>query len=157
MIDAIVSGGQTGADRAALDVASRFGIARAGWVPKDRWAEDGPIPVQYSGLRETASADPRCRTWCNVRDSDGTVVLFRYATSGGTRWTEQVCRTLQKPWLSLDLAVLSAPEAAQILQAWIRAEEIRRLNVAGPRASEDDRIHGLTYQVLVATLQDWRD
>ena len=73
MVDKVVSGGQTGADRAALEVARELGLATGGWVPRGRLAEDGVIPERYEGLRETASEDVACRTKRNVRDADATV------------------------------------------------------------------------------------
>ena len=101
MIRRIVSGGQTGADRAALDAARELGIETGGWVPRGRWAEDGRVPDCYPNMKETDSADPAMRTEHNVRDSDGTVVFSHGEVSGGTKWTMEVNGRLRKPLLRL--------------------------------------------------------
>ena len=97
MITRLISGGQTGADRAALDAARELGIETGGWVPRDRRAEDGRVPERYPNMKETDSADPAVRTECNVRDSDGTVVFSHGEVSGGTKWTVEVSGRLRKP------------------------------------------------------------
>ena len=148
MIRRIVSGGQTGADRAALDAAQALGIETGGWVPRSRRAEDGRIPDRYPNMKETASAEPAQRTELNVRDSDGTVVLCRGAVSGGTKWTVDVSRKLRKPMLRLDLATQPVKTAAHRLRAWSVTEGIEVLNVAGPRESEDGDIYGAVRSVL---------
>lgn len=148
MIKRIVSGGQTGADRAALDVAQALGIGTGGWVPRNRWAEDGRIPDRYPDMKETSSTDPAARTECNVRASDGTVVFSHGPVSGGTKWTLEAGGKLRKPMLHLDLATLSAQRAACRLLAWSVAEGIEVLNVAGPRASEDRDIYAGVRLVL---------
>ena len=129
----LVSGGQAGVDRAALDVALRIGLPCAGWCPRGRRAEDGPIAARYP-LRETASADYAERTRLNVRDSDGTLVLNRGVPVGGTRLTMRCTREAGRPLLVLDLA---APRrgAAALARAWIAENRIAALNVAGPRES----------------------
>lgn len=148
MIKRIVSGGQTGADRAALDAAQALAIETGGWVPRDRWAEDGRIPDRYPNMKETTSADPSARTECNVRDSDGTVVFSHGAVSGGTEWTVQAGRKLRKPMLRLDLATQPVETAAHRLLAWTMTEGIEVLNVAGPRESEDGGIYAAVRSVL---------
>ena len=107
MIRRIVSGGQTGADRAALDTARELGIETGGWVPLGRWAEDGRLPERYSNMLETNSADPAVRTEYNVRDSEGTVVFSHGEVFGGTKRTMQVSARLGRPVLRLDLATQS--------------------------------------------------
>ncbi len=92
----VVSGGQTGVDRAALDVAMERGMAAGGWCPAGRWAEDGPIPTDYL-LRETPSAEPAQRTEWNVRDSHGTLLLVTDAASAGTELTREAARWLGRP------------------------------------------------------------
>ena len=148
MIRRVVSGGQTGADRAALDAARELGIETGGWVPRGRWAEDGRVPGRYPNMKETESADPAARTERNVRDSDGTVVFSHGEVSGGTRWTVEVCGRLCKPLLRLDLSTRPVEAAADRLRGWTAAEGIEVLNVAGPRASEDAAIHGAVRTVL---------
>lgn len=132
MIDRIVSGGQTGVDRAALDAARALGLPGGGWCPRGRQAEDGPIDERYP-LRETPSSDYPQRTEWNVRDSDGTLVLTRGRPSGGTALTVALARRLGRPCLVLDLAAGADPEE---VRRWIDAEGISTLNIAGPRESQ---------------------
>ena len=126
----IVTGGQTGVDRAALDVALELGIACGGWCPKGRLAEDGAIPDRYP-LRETRSTRYARRTLVNVRDSDATLILAQAPLSGGTAYTEKVARELERPCLVVP------PDAAHVEQvrAWLADDEVLVLNVAGPRES----------------------
>lgn len=126
----IVSGGQTGVDRAALDVALRLGLPCGGWCPQGRRAEDGPIDPRYP-LRETPTAEYTERTEWNVRDSDGTLVLTRGTPSGGTAFTIEVARAYQRPCLVVDLR---KPAPVRLVRAWLSKHRIRVLNVAGPRA-----------------------
>src|SRR6266852_5932705 len=102
VISKIVSGGQTGVDRAALDVALELGIPCGGWCPKGRRAEDGSIPDHYP-LRETSTAFYPQRTEWNVRDSDGTLVLTLGRPDGGTALTIELARRLPKPFLAVNL------------------------------------------------------
>jgi hypothetical protein len=131
-----VSGGQTGVDRAALDVARALGISHAGWCPRGRWAEDGPIADDYA-LRETPAADPAQRTAWNVRDSDATLVLARGALRGGTALAADRARSLHRPLRVVDLA---APTDPGETTRWLAERAIRVLNVAGPRESESPGI-----------------
>lgn len=132
----IISGGQTGVDRAALDVAleraPRTDLEVGGWCPKGRWAEDGRIPARYP-LQETASADPAERTERNLRDSDATLVLCRGEPAGGTALTVTLARELGRPLRIVDLAGDAAH--ASVL-AWLRAQGVAVLNIAGPRESQ---------------------
>jgi hypothetical protein len=131
----IRSGGQTGVDRAALDFALDRGLPHGGWCPRGRRAEDGVIPARYR-LRETASAAYEERTRRNVRDSDATVIFSPgRALAGGTRLTREIARALGRPLLHLTAAG-DAAQAAARLRAFVRRHRVRRLNVAGPRASE---------------------
>jgi hypothetical protein len=132
----IVSGGQTGVDRAALDAALASGLACGGWCPRGRKAEDGPIDPAYP-LRETPSEDYAQRTEWNVRDSDGTLVLVRGRPSGGTAFTIDVARKLERPLLVVDLRDDPGPAAAR---GWIESEGVAVLNVAGPRESQQPGI-----------------
>ncbi len=126
----IVSGGQTGVDRAALDVALLLDFEIGGWCPRGRRAEDGPISQNYP-LAETTSAAYSQRTEANVRDSDATLILSRGRLSGGTALTRDTARTHKKPLLVLDLRT-ATPDDAVI---WIKRQAISVLNVAGPRES----------------------
>ena len=131
----IVSGGQTGVDRAALDWALEHGIPCGGWCPAGRLAEDGPIDERYP-LRETPSADTAQRTEWNVRDSDGTLILMLGAVAtGGTALTEKFAIDWNRPCL-----LLSKTEAVNPLEKlddFLERNSIATLNVAGPRASTE--------------------
>jgi hypothetical protein len=135
----IRSGGQTGADRAALDWAIRRAVPHGGWCPRGRTAEDGVIPPRYR-LRETPSTDSNQRTEWNVRDSDGTVIFSIGARlTGGSLFTQEAAMQLGKPWLHLAL-LRDARCAAARLRAFVRRHRIRVLNVAGPRASQQPEV-----------------
>jgi hypothetical protein len=136
----VVSGAQTGADRAALDVALEHGLEIGGWVPRGRAAEDGSIPDRYTGLEETESPDPAVRTACNVRDADATLIVSHGPLAGGSRLTADEASGLEKPLLHLDLAVRTHTEAVDRLREWLCGVDPAVLNVAGPRASEDPAI-----------------
>jgi hypothetical protein len=148
VVSKLVSGGQTGVDRAALDVALDLGIPCGGWCPRGRRADDGPIDLRYP-LRETPSAEYAQRTEWNVRDSDGTLVLTRGEPRGGTALTVDIATELGRPALVLDLARASDAEAAR---DWLRREEIRVLNVAGPRESGAPGIYQAALSFLRAAL-----
>ena len=136
MIERIVSGGQTGVDRAALDAAIALGIPCGGWCPRGRKAEDGWIDPRYP-LRETPSADYPQRTEWNVRDSDGTLVLTRGRPSGGTALTIALARRHERPLLVLDLE--RDPDPAEV-RRWAETKKVAVLNVAGPREGQQPGI-----------------
>jgi hypothetical protein len=148
----IVSGGQTGADRAAWDVALERGLAIGGWVPRGRLAEDGAIPDRYAGLRETESADPAVRTSRNVRDSDATLIVSRGPLSGGSLLTLHEATRLARPVLHVDLAAAAPAAAAAAVRKWLAALDPAVLNVAGPRASKDPAIGERVAALLRAAL-----
>jgi hypothetical protein len=139
-VTTIVSGGQTGADRAALDVALECGLGIGGWVPKGRLAEDGTVPERYTGLREADSDEPAVRTALNVRDSDATLIVSRGPLGGGSLLTLHEANRLGRPVLHLDLSLMEPERAVSALRQWLRAVDPRTLNVAGPRGSEDPAI-----------------
>lgn len=145
----IVSGGQTGADRAALDAAGELGIPSGGWVPKGRRAEDGPIPTRYEGLRETSSDSYEERTELNVRDSNATVVFTIGPPTGGSAFTSALARATGKPLLEIDLANCPPEEAAARLRAWLEGVSPRILNVAGQRESSAPGIARTVTQILL--------
>ena len=149
----IVSGGQTGADRAALDAAMEMGIECGGWVPLGRLAEDGTIPDRYPNLREAGSSDPAVRTECNVRDADATVVFSHGPPVGGTALTERLARGFGRPFLCLDLDRLTESRAAAELRQWLSEQRPGILNIAGARQSEDPRIYDAVKRVLRAALR----
>ncbi|HEX9808815.1 MAG TPA: putative molybdenum carrier protein [Alphaproteobacteria bacterium] len=137
----LVSGGQAGVDRAALDAALAHGLACGGWCPRGRAAEDGPIDRRYP-LRPTAGADPGERTRLNVRDSDGTLILLDGAWDDGTRFTWNIAAALGRPLLVMDLAAPEARSRALLrVLAWARRHRVATLNVAGPRESASPGIH----------------
>jgi hypothetical protein len=132
----VVSGGQTGVDRAALDAARAAGLPCGGWCPRGRRAEDGAIPADYP-LRETPTEDYAQRTEWNVRDSGATLVLVRGRTGPGTAFTIDRARRLGRPLLVVDLREEPDPAAAR---RWIADGAVGVLNVAGPRESQDPGI-----------------
>jgi hypothetical protein len=141
----IISGGQTGADRAALDWALSRHISHGGWCPKDRWAEDGAIESQYQ-LKATPLADPLQRTEWNVRDSDGTVIFsIGERLSGGSSNTLRFARQLNKPCVHLSR---NKSDPVLDLRAFVERHQIKVLNVAGPRASEEPEVGTFVREVL---------
>lgn len=150
-ITKIVSGGQTGADRAALDFAIMHGIAHGGWCPLGRIAEDGAIPRRYN-LRETPRKDYQQRLEANVRDSDATVVFsLARSLSGGSKRTVKFAIDIGRPWLH----VTPGPAAAPGLVKFLAAHEVAVLNIAGSRASKEPTVGVLVHAVLGAALVHW--
>lgn len=147
----IVSGGQTGVDRGALDAALETGFPCGGLCPAARRAEDGPIPPRYP-LEELRARDYVVRTRRNVADSDGTLVIHHGALEGGTALTVRFCKELQRPCLSLDATEMDAVRAAVQARAFIRRQGISVLNVAGPRQSKWPGAHGYARAVVQALL-----
>ena len=144
VFEKIVSGGQTGVDRAALDLALELGIPCGGWCPKGRRSEDGMIPERYP-LKETYSSSYSVRTEMNVRDSDGTLILTWGALTGGTARTLKSAKKIKKPHLVVDL---SKREEPNIVKEWGQQNRIRILNVAGPRESKVPGIHDRAIKFL---------
>jgi hypothetical protein len=144
----LVSGGQTGVDRAALDVALDLGLDCGGWCPRGRAAEDGPIASRYP-LRETPGAHPSQRTTWNVRDSQATLALVRGEPVGGTALALAHAKILGRPTLLIDLSVRPDPEA---IQAWIANQGVQSLNVAGPRESQARGVYRQARSLLEAAL-----
>ena len=131
----IISGGQTGVDRAALDVALRHGIECGGWCPVGRLDEFGKIPEQYP-VQELQSGGFTERTLQNVKDSDGTVVIYPGELRAGTEQTVRFSVELKRPHQLIDASKLSAEDAAELIAEFVRENRIGILNVAGPRESE---------------------
>jgi hypothetical protein len=131
-IERVISGGQTGVDRAALDVAEQLGLTWGGWCPAGRLAEDGTIPEHYP-LTETPTPEYEERTEWNVRDSDATLILTIGEPSGGTAHTIECALAQAKPYFVLDL---EAAGGAHVVEEWLETNRIRTLNVAGPRESK---------------------
>jgi hypothetical protein len=150
----IVSGGQTGADRAALDFALEFGLEHGGWCPRGRRAEDGVIDERYR-LQETPSSRYDQRTRWNVRDSDATVVFsIARKVTGGTALTLALAERQGKPCLHLasDAAAEGNWDPAGQLLDFLAAHHVRRLNVAGPRGSQEPLVAAFVRGVLVDAL-----
>lgn len=145
MIERIISGGQTGVDRAALDAAIVWSISHGGWCPQGRRAEDGAIPSRYS-LLETDSPEYQVRTEQNVLDSDATLILFRHQLAGGTKLTRKLARRHDKPYLTQDLA--ESLDVDPTIR-WLEHGDFRVLNVAGPRESTAVGIHEQAYTFLL--------
>ncbi|OGR28411.1 MAG: hypothetical protein A2277_08760 [Desulfobacterales bacterium RIFOXYA12_FULL_46_15] len=151
MIKKIISGGQTGADRAALDVAIKFNIDHGGWVPKGRRAEDGPLKGKYR-LTETQTEDYRERTKLNVIDSHGTAIISRGGLTGGSKFTHTFAKVVGRPDCLIDLSHSEEFEAALMLKSFIIENQILVLNVAGPRQSSLPDIYADVKTVLEVTL-----
>lgn len=146
----VISGGQSGVDRAALDAALACGVSYAGWCPKGGWAEDYPEPpgvlTRYPGLQESPAVEPAVRTSLNVRDSDVTLVVRApLVRSRGTDLAIRAARAAGRPLLLID----GSPGGAAQVEAWLsdRSGGLR-LNVVGPRASEDQDCYRRALQVL---------
>ncbi len=123
MLTTIISGGQSGVDRAALDVALQLNLACRGWCPRGRLSEQGPIPNRYP-LQETPSADPAQRTKWNVRDADATLILAAGVLAGGTALARDCAVRHEKPHLVVDPTDASLTAVADI-RHWLEARRIR--------------------------------
>lgn len=147
----IVSGGQSGVDRAALDAAIALDIPCGGWCPRGRLAEDGPLPTRYPLVETPASRYPQRTEW-NVRDSDATLILTRGKPSGGTALTAAMARRLDKP---LHIVDLERPE--HHVREWLQSARPETLNVAGPRESQQPGIYRQAYAFLLRLFTDTAD
>ena len=148
----IISGGQTGVDRAALDVALRHGFECGGWCPAGRLAEFGKIPSHYP-VQELQGGGVSERTLQNVKDSDGTVVIYPAELRGGTEQTVRFCVDLKRPYKLIDASKISAEDAAKLIGDFVRENKIGILNVAGPRQSEWPEGYDYASRVMSAFLQ----
>jgi hypothetical protein len=144
----IVSGGQTGVDRAALDVAIAIGIGHGGWCPAGRLSEDGSVPSRYE-LSETDSREYPVRTEQNVIDSDATLILYEGRMKGGTLLTQRICRRLDKPYLSIRIEAKNVDRTRR----WLGQQQPRVLNVAGPRESTFPGIFHRSMNFLLRVLE----
>jgi hypothetical protein len=153
----IISGGQTGVDRAALDTAIERGMSWGGWCPKGGWAEDFPDPPgllnTYPKLRETPLPQPEQRTEWNVRDSDAILIITDRegaAASGGTKHAQEWADHYGKPLLIIDV---SQPDAAAHVAPWLRAQRRHMaLGVGGPRESEAPGIYARARELMSSVL-----
>ncbi len=148
----IISGGQTGVDRTALDVALKHGIECGGRCPAGRVDEFGRIPDHYP-VQELAAGGLTERTLQNVKDSDGTVIIYPGKLSGGTEQTVRFCIELQRPHQLIDASKISAKVGAKLISDFVREHKIDVLNVAGPRQSEWPEGYDYAYRALNAFLE----
>ncbi|MBI3563394.1 MAG: putative molybdenum carrier protein [Gammaproteobacteria bacterium] len=148
----IISGGQTGVDRGALDAALAAGIPCGGWCPKGRLAEDGVIDPTYP-LQEVPSEDYRVRTMKNIAESDGTVIIYFGKLEGGTLNTVEYCRQQGKPHLLINTDYSKPEQAAHLIKKFILEKNVITLNVAGPRASKVQRARTYTQTTIAALLR----
>ena len=147
MLKKIISGGQTGADRAALDAAIKLDIPHGGWLPKGRLTENGPLPQKYN-LQELLSKSYAERTEKNVVESDGTLIISHGRLTGGSEYTVDMAAKHDRPYLHVDLDIISAFQSALMIREWLHENRVEILNVAGPRASKDSTIYADTFKIL---------
>jgi predicted Rossmann fold nucleotide-binding protein DprA/Smf involved in DNA uptake len=140
----IISGGQTGVDRAALDFAIKHNISCGGWCPKGRMAEDGTISSKYP-LKETISSTYNERTKRNIEDSDATLIFYSQFMDAGTKVTVDYCTNFNKSLLIINLND-NLPIAK--INNWLEQNNINNLNIAGPRESNSPGIYRKTYEIL---------
>ena len=147
MIERIISGGQTGAERAALDVAIKLGIPHGGWVPKGRTTEEGPLLEEYQMQEIPIDSYPKSIEQ-NVIDSDATLIISHGLLTGGYAYAQKMAMKHCKPWFHIDLYKLPTILAAMLIKNWIPKNGIKTLNVAGPSASKDPAIYELVTVLL---------
>ncbi len=147
----VVSGGQSGVDRASLDAALECDVEAGGWCPEGRVASDGIIPNRYP-VKELPGAGYRQRTRKNVLDSDGTAILYWGFPVGGTELTISFCIKEKKPYVLIDAEELSIERAAEKISAFIRFNSVSVLNVAGPGADREPRAYDYTLSVMRGVL-----
>jgi Circularly permutated YpsA SLOG family/Domain of unknown function (DUF6794) len=147
MIHKIISGGQTGADQAALDAAIKLGIAYGGWIPKGRLTEEGALPDKYN-LTEMPSSSYPLRTDQNVIEATGTLIVSHGQLTEGSDYTRKMAIKHHRPWIHIDLNQTPAFKAATLISAWSEENNIDILNVAGPRASKDEKIYPAVLKLI---------
>jgi len=150
----IISGGQTGADRAGLDAARELGLEYGGAVPRGRRAENGKLSPKYSGMKETYSSAYPPRTAKNVRDGDATLIFFMGKLTGGTELTRRVARSIGRPCLLVNLMKTDEDESVRIIRTWLKKIRPNILNIAGSRESGAPGIYQKTYRILLRALAD---
>lgn len=152
MLKKVISGGQTGADQAGLDVAIKLGIPHGGWIPKGRMTEVGPLPEKYN-LQEMTTKSYHKRTEQNILDSDGTLIVSHGKLTGGSKLTVDLAKKHCRPFLHLDLKSMSMVYAGRMLVSWLTDNGIKVLNVAGTRGSKDPEIYDATVKLLEGSLE----
>lgn len=147
----IISGGQTGVDRGALDAAIALGFPCGGWCPSERIDESGVIPERYP-LKELKKGGYKRRTIQNISDSDGTLIIYFADLEGGTEETLYRCVKLRKPYKLIDGAEVQVPRAVQLSIMFVGSHAIHNLNVAGPRASKSPQAYQYAFDVISGLL-----
>jgi hypothetical protein len=151
MIKKIISGGQTGADQAALDTAIRWNIPHGGWLPRGRLTEAGRLPDRYQ-MQEMPTDSYAARTERNVIDSDGTLIISHGPLTDGSKYTKEMAQKHNRPFLHIDLNETDIPNAARHVYNWIADTRIKTLNTAGSRASNDPSIYQSVVHLLTNVL-----
>ncbi len=151
MIEKIISGGQTGADQAALDAAIKLGIPHGGWIPKGRMTENGPLPDKYDLIEMQTTSYPE-RTKKNIKESDGILILSHGRLTGGSEYTKKWALKYRKPILHIDLFSIAPFDATVLINDWIVDQDIKVMSVAGPRASKDSKIYQSTLDIIESVL-----
>lgn len=150
-IKKVISGGQTGADQAALDAAIEMGISHGGWVPLGRLTEKGRLSTRYN-MQEINAIDYDQRTELNVMDSDGTLLFSHGELKGGAALTKKLARKHLKPCLHVDIKETGEYKAVEIIKSWLDVRNIETLNVAGPRASESPEMYDSVLNIMKSVL-----
>lgn len=148
----IISGGQSGVDRAALDAAIECGIPHGGFVPKGRMAEDGKLPRKYK-VKEMPGRDYADRTRANVDSADATLVIFRGRLMGGTLLTWEYAKNRDRPVKMIDIKMMGPESAVERIVTWVREIQPSRLNIAGPRESTHPGIYQEALHILRAAFR----
>lgn len=153
MLKKIISGGQTGADQGALDAAMEKGFRYGGSIPAGRKTENGPLPSSYA-MTVMSSAEYRVRTLQNIKDADGTLILSHGPLSGGSLLTLNLAEKLERPCLHINFSAIDTKDATIEARRWIRENRIETMNVAGPRASSDSRIHNRVRLLVLQLIEE---
>lgn len=140
MIKKIISGGQIGADQAALDMAIKYNIPHGGWIQKGRKTEGGILAEKYK-LKEMADAGFKERIEKNTVDSDGTLIISHGNLTGGSDYSREIAKQHKRPFFHVNLKEISVFQAVSIINSWIIQNNIEVLNVTGSRTSEDTMIY----------------
>lgn len=149
----IISGGQTGADRAAIDTAICLGLDYGGSIPKGRRAEDGPIDTKYDQMTELESKNYKARTEKNVIDADATLIFTTGTPTGGTERTVKYAAKHGKAYLLIDLNIIGMNEIVEMINNWLLKNHPQILNIAGPRESKSPGIHDRVKNILHEVLR----
>jgi hypothetical protein len=152
----IVSGGQAGVERAALDAAMEAGVACGGWCAEGRTAEDGRIPDRYP-VCELAGAGYRTRVQQNVRDSDATLIIASGGPEDGTTKPARYCRFTKRPMILIDADTMEVEAAVTAVAEFIELHQVGVLNVAGPKASKRPGVYEYARRVVAGVVGGKRE